>query len=340
VFANIVNIGQVGDINVLSGESSPTGIVLTPQQTVQLDGDAGTELFWPPELPRDEPRPETFFAVFSDAELDIRSLASGGIAARGASEQAVDRSGTLRHVIDLTASGTSRSARRPATGEPPMRYAVHHFEFLLDPGFQVDESVTRAADRRSGGTPVNIAIRLSECVMRCDRRAMFSTDIRLDAAFITGGGSDNGVMLETRTWTFPRIADGDRLFAGELELYVGQAQDFLEMAIWVSRVNQPNPNLSELLRMSLLNDALATSTGGSFSLVADADRFAMVDGVNAVDNVVEALARVLRQAVNRSIGLYRTTVRLPEGLTPGREPTQRLRKAHDIDFACDIVVRD
>ena len=341
VFANIVNIGQVGDVCVLSGESSPTGIVLTAQQTVQLDGDVGTELYWPEELPKDEPRPETFFAVFSDAELDIRSIASAGIAVRSAAKGNTDRSGTLQHVVDLAASGTSRSARRPAAGEPPIRYHVHHFEFLLDPGFQVDESAALAggaARRRDTGERCGPTVGLRGATQpaghvldrhpsrrRVHHRRWFgqrnsSGDANLDVS----RGSPTAIGCRRTNWC----------------LYSGPVQDFLEMAIWVSRANQANPNLAELIGMSLQNQTPTSSTGGLLPLVADADRFAVTEGINAVGTVVEAVGRILRQAVNRSIGLYRTTLLVPEDLTPGRRPTEGFRKTQDMNFAYDIVVQD
>ena len=36
VFANVIDIGQMGDVTVLSAQAAPTGILLTPLQTAAL----------------------------------------------------------------------------------------------------------------------------------------------------------------------------------------------------------------------------------------------------------------------------------------------------------------
>ncbi len=287
----------------------------------------------------EEPRPESFVAIFSDAPLDLRAIESSGVAARGDAPEGSTRPGSLQRVVDLAASGTSRSAgRRPGTVAEPIRYRVERFEFLLDPGFQIDESQALADGRASRGSPVEVAVRLLDLVI-LRNRAVFSTDVRLDVAFISGGAGDT-TPLVARTWTFPRIADGDRLSADELALYFGPVQGFLEVAIWVSRSNQENPNLAELIGISLQDQMLSTSAGSVSASVTGADRFVVTAGVSAVGTLIEAVGRVLRKAVNRSIGLYRTTLLVPEGLTAGRRPAEGLRETQDMAFAYDVVVRD
>ena len=243
-------------------------------------------------------------------------------------------------MVELAATGTSRSiGERPTSRPAPLRYRVERFEFLLDPGFQIDESIDVTDRARSRGAPVEVAVRLLDLVVRRNR-AMFSTDVRLDAVFITGAPIDDGRPFVARTWSFPRIADGHRLSADELALYVGPAQDFLEIAIWVSRANQDNPNLAELIGSALKDPTLGSSTAGLFALGGlDPAGFAVKTGLSAVGSFLEAAGRVLRQAVNRSIGLYRTTLLVPEGLTTGRRPADGLREAQDMAFAYDVVVR-
>jgi hypothetical protein len=340
VFVNVIDLGQAGDVNMLSAEASPTGIELTPKQTYQLYGDEGTWLSWPTGVPKDEPRPETFVAVFTDGEQDMRAVAMSGIAARDATGRTPAVPGTLQSVIDLAATGASRSAsRRPSSGPEPLRYHVERFELLLDPGFQVDESIELSGRGRSRATPVNLAVRLLDLVVRRNR-AMFSTDVRLDALFITGCEIDDGRPYVARTWRFPRIADGDRLSADELGLYVGPAQDFLEMAVWVSRANQANPNLAELIGSSLRDGTLGGAADDLLGLVGvDPTGLAVRAGLSAIGAFLEASGRVLRQAVNRSIGLYRTTLLVPEGLTEGRRPSEGLRETQDMAFAYDVAVR-
>jgi hypothetical protein len=350
LFANVIDLGQIGDVSVLSADKATTGIELEAKVTEPIwsGGDGGGALSWPPDLPKDDARPETFLAIFSDAERDIRAIESAGIVARGERSDNAGGPGTLQHVLDLAASGTSRSAgARPADGPAPVRYTVHRFEFLLDPdpGFQLDQSVPldqsgtlvgRGAGQR---TPVNIAVRLLDLLV-LRNRALFSADVRLDAAFITGGDTGVGVLLEARSWTFSRIGDDDRLPADELPLFAGPVQDFLDVAIWVSRDSQDTPDLAELIGMSLQDRTLTSGAGTLMTALAGDDRFAVTAGPSAVGEAVEAIGRMLRRSVNRSIGLCRATLLVPDGLTAGRRPTEGLSETHDFAFAYDVVVRD
>jgi hypothetical protein len=220
-----------------------------------------------------------------------------------------------------------------------LRYRVHRFEFLLDPGFQVDDSKVVQLAGSSRGSRVNVAVRLLDLVVRRNR-AMFSTNVRLDAVFITGDSSAEGNRMVARTWTFPRVGDGDRLAAEELVLYAGPVQDFLDMALWVSRANQDNPNLPELIGMSLQEQAPQAAGSKLLSAVAGADRFVVTAGISTIGTVVESVGRVLRHAVNRSIGLYRTTLLAPDGFAAGRRPASGLRETQDMAFAYDVVIRD
>lgn len=315
VFVNVIDVGQTGDVAVLSAGASPTGVQLTPKQSYTLYGDRGGWLSWPAGLPADEPRPETLIAVFSDGELDVRGLEATGVAARG---DGTATAGSLGEVLALASSGIRRSAGpRPSTTAAPLRYRVERFELLLDPGFQIDESRDVSGVARGRSATANVAVRLLELVVRRNR-ALFSTDVRLDAVFVTRAATGEGNEVSTQTWAFPGVGDGDALSVGELGLFVGAAHEFLEMAIWVSRANQDNPNLPELAG-SVLKRLPPTA---------------------AVGHIVETVGRALRRAVNRSIGLYRTTLLVPEDLIAGRRPATGLVETQDMAFAYDVVVRD
>jgi hypothetical protein len=348
VYANVVDLGQAGDVSVLSADKATTGIELEAKVTEQIwrGGDGGGWLHWPDDLPEDEARPETFLAIFSDAERDLRPIEAAAIVARGEAESA--RSGTLRHVLDLAASGSSRSAgARPSEGPAPVRYTVHRFEFLLDPdpGFQLDESVQLATSdvlvgRGTGErAPVDVSVRLLEATVLRDH-SLFSADARIDTAFITRAGTDEELLLEARTWTFGRIDDRNRLSADALALFTGPVHDFLEMAIWVSRDSQDQPGLADLIRMSLDDRSPSSTPAGLMTSVANADQFAVTADNDTVGEAIEAVGRILRRFVSRSIGLHRTTLLTPDGLTSVRRPAEGLLEAHDIAFAYEVIVRD
>ena len=210
----MVDLGQVGDVKVLSADAHPTGIELAPQEkAVVLEREGGVWLTWPSDdLPRGA-APESLVAIFSDAPLDLRAIESSGVAARGDAPEGSTRPGSLQRVVDLAASGTSRSAgRRPGTVAEPIRYRVERFEFLLDPGFQIDESQALADGRASRGSPVEVAVRLLDLVI-LRNRAVFSNRRTARRRIHFGRCWRHDPALVARTWTFPRIADGDRLSA-------------------------------------------------------------------------------------------------------------------------------
>jgi hypothetical protein len=278
VYVNVIDLGQIGDVSVLSADASPTGIELAPGQTYQLYGSEGAWLSWPDGLPPDEPRPETFMAVFTDGEHDLRAVASG----------------------------TTRSiGERPADRAAPLRYRVERFEFLLDPGFQLAEP--RAGIDRGGSraAPMSLAVRLLELVVRRPG-STFATDVRLDAVFVTGCPINEGQPFLARTFRLLDATD-ERLCAQPIDLYDGPVQGELEMAWWVSRAAPDQPDLAELLASS------------------------------APEAPVEAAGRVLRRVVGRSVGLYRTTLAVPAGVTPGRHPRSGFFETPDAAFAYEVV---
>jgi hypothetical protein len=92
--------------------------------------------------------------------------------------------------------------------------------------------------------------------------------------------------------------------------------------------------------MALQDRTLTSGAGTLMTALAGADQFAVTAGRNGVGKVVEAVGRMLRRSVNRSIGLYRTTLLVPDGLTAGRRPAAGLSETQDMAFAYDVVVRD
>jgi hypothetical protein len=315
VFANVIDLDQAGNVSVMSAEASPTGIQLTPKQTHQLYGDEGAWLSWPEEgFPRDEPRPETFMAVFSDGEHDLRAVATSGIAARGSGGGG--SAGSLQRTVDLAASSVSRSAGpRPDRGPAPLRYRVERFEFLLDPGFLVDKTLQRGDRAEVEASPIELGVRLVELVARGRGRGTLATDVRVDALFVTAAAA-GGNRVTARTWRFPALDGDGRLPQLPLDLFAGPVQSYLELAIWVSRANQPNPDLTDL-----------------FGEPAE-------PGAPAQDapQLVARAGSCVRRAVNRSFALHRGTVLVPEGLADRRRPATGLHETTDLAFAYELVV--
>ncbi len=91
VYANVLDLGVAGRVSMLN-TAEPAGMALLPGESRVIgagpDGrQTGIVVSWPPGVPDDRPRFETVIAVFSDQNLDLRSLDQQGVTERGGSDQ-------------------------------------------------------------------------------------------------------------------------------------------------------------------------------------------------------------------------------------------------------------
>jgi hypothetical protein len=170
-------------------------------------------------------------------------------------------------------------------------------------------------------------------------RALFSTDVRLDALFVTRPGSGAAQATPTVAFTerFPRIGDGDRLPLDKLMMYHGPIRDFLDVAIWVSKDTGHQPGLTDLLSDVASDEDLQRAISSLATLAGVAGAAAAGATIGAVSTLVRAAGKMLRGTVGTSIGLYRTTLLPIDGFGPGRRPTEGLLKAQDFAFAYDVI---
>jgi Caspase domain len=335
VYVNLFDIGLAGSIASLS--SAVDGVPVAGQETYRVADGAGIKLYWPdaensPDpVPRDEPRPESYVAIVSDRAQDLRRLNT-----RRVRDVAAPTS-TLQSLLDSVRSGVRDS--RPNVSLQPVHFNVLRFDFLLDPGFLIDETrdLAKAYGKGDGATaPAEASIVLHDLVVS-KTRPVFRTNVRVDALFTSGGDLGNGQPWRAWTRTFPRIGRGDHLPIESLLLYDGPVHRFLDVALWVSRDDGHAPSLGELIGTTLSIPSVGGAIATLMTLAGAAAIAGPVGaGVAAVGILVAAAGRVIRAATPRSIGLYCTTLLPDEGFDRGRRPASGVTTAQGFGFAYEV----
>jgi hypothetical protein len=356
IYCSIFDVGVSAKITLLTA-SGASGIVLQPDQDYvfgrdDIRGLTGVNLGWASGVPQDEPREESLVAIVSDKPQDLRALeqsAMRGFKDRGATTP-------LEDMLEQIGSGGTRDLT-PQRGAHDVRYAVERISFLLDPSpatripvvqdkgaFLIDErpplSMVRMPAAR-GVVPSNIALRLTDLIVHSNR-ALFSTEIRLDALVLTGpsdGDSDGIYLMDTARFT--GIKDEDRLPFDNLLIYHGPAVNFVDMAIWVSRNQKDSLSLAELFKTELNSAEFKTAAIALAGLAVAAPQAAVIAGAVAAGATMANIGtKLLLQAVGNSIGLYRTSFLKQEGYGVGRKPVQGVMRAQDFSFAYEVIAVD
>ena len=349
-FVGVVDVGVAGAVSILS-DSEPDGVTLEPGEGYELGRDwfgaEGIELGWPDGLPTDVPRAESVVTIVADAKIDgLSRLQQRGVVARSAAR---GTGTTLRRLVDDLATGR-RDSVRPAGAAPALRYRVERFEFVLhpvprpdaveEPPFEVDERPDpsfRLVTPRGAQPPGRIAVRLTDMVVHRNR-ALFTSDVRVEALVVTAGTADGGPPFHAETAPFPRVRDGDRLSFDDLIVYEGPVDRFLDLRVWVSRNDSPDVGLAELLAAETANPEVAAAVATLAGLAVAAPAAGLVAGsIAAVAMLVRTAARAIERVNGRSIGVYRTSLLPHQRFGVGRHPAQGLIRAQDMSFAFEVV---
>jgi hypothetical protein len=131
LYVSVFDIGVGGCITLLS-TSQPSGLMIGPARVESLgtgpDGRlVGLELEWPRAVPPDGERPESLVVIAAEAPMDLRLIETSG--QRWARAVASPLEGLLRGSV----VAGSRAVSLPGGGANPVRYAVKHIRFWLDP---------------------------------------------------------------------------------------------------------------------------------------------------------------------------------------------------------------
>ncbi|MDX5460297.1 caspase family protein [Micromonospora tulbaghiae] len=338
VFVSLVDIGVSYRITLLT-HSDPSGVRLEPgaSYTYGWNEDrnelTGVAVSWPDGIDMSAPRPETVLVLVSDGPVDVSSLQRPGVRAGGRS--ATTRSGLARLLAQIATGATREVGPAPAD---QVRYAVQPIDFMLSPTppptaeravFLVDERPARPIRLLSprGAATGKLAVRIAELVVHRNR-ALGSADIRVDAVVLTGGSGGQPVY-RAETMRFSNVRDGDRLPMDNVLIYHGPAEDFLDIAVWVSRDTTGSLALSSLLEERLtdpvVHGAVAEVAGLAMSAPHAAVAVALM-GAGAV--LVNTAYELLTGVVGPSVGLYRTSLLAQEQFGIGRH----VRHPQDFSF--------
>ncbi|MGH9269796.1 MAG: hypothetical protein ACRDZ2_00820, partial [Ilumatobacteraceae bacterium] len=166
--------------------------------------------------------------------------------------------------------------------------------------------------------------------------------VRVDFLVVTAPVDTAVAPFRAETVFFDRVRDGDRLPFDHLLVYDGPVGRFLDLAVWVSKADQRELQLAELLHAELGDDDLAGAVTRLAGLAVAAPAAAAIAGsAAAVATLVRTGARLLDGIVGTSIGVYRTS-RLPHerfgaGDPAQRHPTAGLIRAQDMSLAYEVV---
>jgi Caspase domain len=351
-FASVFDVGLRGAITLLS-TSEPAGLTLAPGDVHELyrgpAGLTGMELYWPDDLPRTAPRPESIVTVITDRRQDLTRLHQPGV-----SRAREESPSPLEQLVDAVATGT-RDARPPSPREETVRYRVARFDFVLnpekrvddqEPEFEIDErpdlSFRLVVPRTQAVAPDHVAVRLTEVVVHSNRAILRST-VRIDSMVLTRLEAQSAASpYQAATVRFDRVRDGDRLPLDNFLIYEGPVSGFLDIAVWVARDDQREVDLAELLQRETGRDDVKAALATLMGLAVAAPQAAVaVAAVAAVATLVRTGAALLDAAVGKSIGVYRTSLlpheRFGAGDPVGRHPQSGLLRAQDMSFAFEVV---
>ncbi|GGK63318.1 hypothetical protein GCM10011509_09660 [Ornithinimicrobium pekingense] len=344
VYVGLFDIELASKIVLLSRDQ-PSGWRLEPGETKVAGGTDGVALSWDDTVPDNEERLETLvvIAATEPQEFLLLETARDVVTRRGVP------SSELESLLTEAVTGTRNwNAGSSTTGAPP-RYSVDTIDFFLsqgskidlhEPAFAITElpplSVRTAQPRGSIDAPSRAAVRLVALKVQ-NNKALFRATVRVDALVMTLQ-SDGQVVAQPFTFRFPGIQDGDLLPMDKLQLYLGDVNEFVDIAIWVNRDDTNGVDLAKLFEEAVndnVTQGALTVIGG---LVLAAPQVAVAIGtVAAAATVIRVGNQLVQAAVGKEIGLYRTSFLAFEDFGVGRQPAEGLRQAQGIEFAYEIV---
>jgi hypothetical protein len=131
LYVSVFDIGVGGCISLLN-TSQPSGWVMGPGRVETLgarpDGTlVGLELEWPAAVPREGARPESLVIIASEVPVDLRLLETSG------SRLVRAPTSPLEHILHGLRAGGTRAVSPQGRSARPVRYAVKHLRFWLEP---------------------------------------------------------------------------------------------------------------------------------------------------------------------------------------------------------------
>ncbi|WP_437677761.1 caspase family protein [Sorangium sp. So ce131] len=370
LYVSIYDIGVAHRIALLS-TSEPSGVGLDQERPEYVLGRRdgrlkGCELGWSRDLPPldEEVRPETLIIIVTEQPRDLRALETPGVERMRTADHKGEASPLQQLVSQLQRGGTRDM---PGEGAGDESYLVRHIDFLLspkpagatvtaahgEPAFLLDErppasvmTFSALSTERTGTArgleiatrpPPRIAVLLTELIVH-DTRALFgSADIRIDALSITRLPKNAGAPYRAETRSFSGIRDGERLPLDNVLLYWGDARDFMDLRIWVSRDREEAKTLSEMLDAEINSPALKSAAAALLAVTAAAPHAAaLIAATGGAATLGKIAWKLLAQALPKTIGVYQTSLLAVDGFNLGRHPAQGLLRAQGFSLGYEV----
>lgn len=358
-YVSLLDVGLTGAITLVTA-TQPSGVGVEPDEEYVIGQNPagvieGIAAFWPDGLVADAPRSESLVALVADHPVDgLPALTQSGIRTRDVTKGV--QLSSLERVLENVSLGM-RDVRPDAGAPLETRYRVERLDFVLhpttrpaelssdEPAFEIDTrpdpSFRLVTPRSATSAPERVSVRLAELVVHSNR-SLLRSKVRLDFLAMTTAGDGSVEPFLATTRFFDRIRDGDRLPFDDMLIYDGGVSRFLDLAVWVSRADEREVSLAELIHAELGDAEVAGAVTTLAALAVTAPAAAAVAGsAAAVATLVRTGARVLSAVSGSTIGTYRTSLlpheRFGAGRPVRRHPSGGLIRSQDMSFAYEVV---
>lgn len=359
LYVSVFDIGVAQRIQLLT-HAWPAGYELEHKESFTLGEDAsgklvGLKLGWSNAIPEDIVRTESLVVIVTERPCDLTAVETPGAKSLWRSAGATRGAPAERRLQQLVRQfqyGVTRDIGRDAIEEVE-GHLVHHISFELSPwplshrnkGFLIDDSPAESmrifTPRGLVRASRKIAIRITKVIVHDTRSWFGSADVRLDALVVTRSAA--GVTpYHTVTQRFEKITDGELLPLENVLIYHGDATDFVDLRVWLSRDCDRSKTFTELLdheasSAEFKDAAAALLTVAAVSAVAPA-----VAAIGAVATLTAIAWKVLCEALPKTIGLYQTSLLAGEGagFGEGTHPGSGMLRAQGFSFGYQVVAVD
>jgi hypothetical protein len=353
LYVSIFDLGLAQKITLLT-HPWPSGYTLEAGETFVLGQDVygqlnGNELGWSDQLPEDEVRPESFVIIATEQSCDLTMLETPGATAK--SWQPTSRIGgnQLQQLVSQIQFGGTRDVRSTPGQEG---YLVRHLSFELSPWRLPPRGKDFLIDDRPPGSlqvfaaraaaPRKLALRITELIVHDIRSWFDAADLRLDTLVTTRLPEGGEPPYRAETLRLPGIRDNERVPLDNALIYLGEARDFIDLRVWVSRDRERSQRLAELLEQQLGSAEFQEATGALLTSAGVSTSAPVVAALGAVAKLSAIAWKVLSAALPRSIGLYQTSLLAGEGVGfgQGRHPPRGVFRAQGFSFGYEVVAVD
>lgn len=359
LYVSVFDIGVAQRIQLLT-HAWPAGYELEHKESFTLGEDAsgklvGLKLGWSSAIPEDMVRAESLVLIVTERPCDLTAVETPGAKSLWRSGGATRGAPTERRLQQLVRQfqyGVTRDIGRDATEEIE-GHLVRHIGFELSPwplshrnkGFLVDDSPAESmrifTPRGLARASRKIAIRVTKVVVHDTRSWFGSADVRLDALVVTRSAA--GVHpYRTETRKFEAINDGELLPLENVLIYHGDATDFVDLRIWLSRDCERSQTFTELLDREASSAEFKDAAAALLAVTAVSAVAPAVAAISGVATLTAIAWKVLSAALPKTIGLYQTSLLAGEGagFGQGQHPARGMLRAQGFSFGYEVIAVD